>query len=74
MDDGFQLPESQFDRAEWLADELVACGHEDICGMDILDALASLGMKLEPDDKGLASLEYFGVHKAAARAAKADQN
>lgn len=42
--------------------------------MDISDARASLGMKLEPDDKGLASLKYLGVHKAVARAAKADQN
>lgn len=68
------LPESQLDRAEWLADELMDCGHDDIRGMDILDALASIGMKLVPDDEGLASREYLGVHKSAARSAKADQN
>ena len=71
---GGSNPESQLDRAEMLADELLACGHDDIRGMDILDALASIGMKLVPDDDGLAGEEYFGMHNAAARSAKAGLN
>lgn len=75
MDDtGGTDPDSQLDRAEMLADELIACGHDDIRGMDILDALASIGMKLVPDDEGLAGEEYFGLHNAAARSAKAGLN
>ena len=57
-----------------LADELVACGHDDIRGMDILDALASIGMKLVLDEEGLAGEEYFGMQSAAARSAKAGLN
>ena len=41
-----QIPETQIGRAQWLADELALCGHEDITAIDILDALASVGLKL----------------------------
>lgn len=50
---------SQADLAEKLADELVACGHESIFGMDILDALASSGLRLSVDDRGAAMEGYF---------------
>jgi hypothetical protein len=33
-DDEDQLPESQIGRAQWLADELVLCGHEEISAME----------------------------------------
>lgn len=52
-----QLPESQIGRAQLLADELALCGHEDITAMDILDALASVGLKLMPDMEGTSSHE-----------------
>ncbi|MCW5871840.1 MAG: hypothetical protein KIS61_31605 [Candidatus Eremiobacteraeota bacterium] len=39
IDDG--LPESQIGRAQWLADELALCGHDDISALDLLDALAT---------------------------------
>lgn len=69
-----QLPESQLGRAQWLADELALCGHEEITAIDILDALASVGLKLMPDNDGLSSHEYMGAHKSVIRSAKADQN
>ncbi|MCW5867439.1 MAG: hypothetical protein KIS61_09260 [Candidatus Eremiobacteraeota bacterium] len=69
-----QLPESQLGRAQWLADELGLCGHEDITAMDILDALASVGLKLIPDTDGISSHEYMGAHKSVIRSPKADLN
>jgi len=69
-----QLPESQIGRAQWLADELALCGHEDITAIDILDALASVGLKLMPDAEGTSSHEYLGAHKSVIRSAKADLN
>ena len=71
-DDG--LPESQLGCAQWLADELALCGHEDIDAVDILDALASIGLKLMPDTDGLSSHEYMGAHKSVLRSPKADLN
>jgi hypothetical protein len=68
------LPESQLGRAQWLADELALCGHQDITAMDLLDALASVGLKLVPDLEGMSSHEYMGAHKSVIRSAKADQN
>ena len=69
-----QLPESQIGRAQWLADELALCGHEDITAIDLLDALASVGLKLMPDMEGTSSHEYLGAHKSVIRSAKADLN
>jgi len=69
-----RLPDSQLGRAQWLADELSLCGHEDITAMDLLDALASLGLKLVPDTEGVTSHEYMGAHKYLIRSPKADQN
>jgi hypothetical protein len=71
-DDG--LPESQLGRAQWLADELALCGHEDIDAVDILDALAIIGLKLMPDTDGLSSHEYMSAHKSVIRSPKADLN
>lgn len=68
------LPESQLGRAQWLADVLALCGHEDIAAIDILDALASIGLKLIPDADGLSSHEYMGAHKSVIRSPKADLN
>ena len=73
-DDEDQLPESQIGRAQWLADELVLCGHEEISAMDILDALASIGLKLMPDLEGSSSHEYMSAHKSVIRSPKADLN
>ena len=42
--------------------------------MDLLDALASVGLKLVPDLEGMSSHEYMGAHKYVIRSAKADQN
>ena len=72
IDDG--LPESQIGRAQWLADELALCGHEDISALDLLDALATIGLKLAPDTEGLSSHEYMGAHKSVIRSPKADLN
>ena len=69
-----QIPESQIGRAQWLADELALCGHEDIAAIEILDALASVGLKLVPDAEGISSHEYMGAHKSVIRSPKADQN
>lgn len=69
-----QLPDSQIGRAQWLADELALCGHEEITAIDILDALASVGLKLMPDEEGVSSHEYMGAHKSVIRSAKADLN
>ena len=73
-DDEDQLPESQIGRAQWLADELVLCGHEEITAMDILDALAIIGLKLMPDLEGTSSHEYMSAHKSVIRSPKADLN
>ncbi|MBT9588715.1 hypothetical protein IV102_35600 [bacterium] len=59
-----QPPESQIGRAQWLADELALCGHEEITTIDILDALAIVGLKLMPDMKGASSHEYMSAHKS----------
>lgn len=69
-----QLPDSQIGRAQWLADELALCGHDEITAIDILDALASVGLKLMPDGEGVSSHEYMGAHKSVIRSAKADLN
>ncbi|MFN8613910.1 MAG: hypothetical protein U0931_40630 [Vulcanimicrobiota bacterium] len=69
-----QLPESQLGRAQWLADELSLCGHEDISAIDLLDALASVGLKLMPDNEGVTSHEYMGAHKSVIRSPKAELN
>ena len=69
-----QIPETQIGRAQWLADELALCGHEDITAIDILDALASVGLKLVPDADGVSSHEYMGAHKSVIRSAKAELN
>lgn len=53
-----ELPASQSERAGWVAEQLCPEGRE-IRGLDVLHALASLGLKLEPDENGLASLEYL---------------
>lgn len=73
-DDQDQLPASQIGRAQWLADELALCGHEEVTAIDILDALASVGLKLVPDAEGVSSHEYLGAHKSVIRSAKADLN
>lgn len=73
-DDETGLPESQVGRAQWLADELALCGHEEITAIDILDALASVGLKLMPDMEGDSSQEYMDAHKSVIRSAKADLN
>lgn len=72
IDDG--LPESQVGRAQWLADELALCGHEDITALDLLDALASVGLKLVPDLEGASSHEYMSAHKSVIRSPKAELN
>ncbi|MFN8613436.1 MAG: hypothetical protein U0931_38210 [Vulcanimicrobiota bacterium] len=71
-DDG--LPESQLGRAQWLADNLALCGHDDNAAIDILDARASVGLKLAPDANGISSHEYMGAHKSLIRSPKADLN
>ena len=68
------LPESEIGRAQWLADELALCGHEDITAIDILDAMSSIGLKLMPDTEGVSSHEYTSAHKAVLRSPKADMN
>jgi len=73
-DEETELPESQVGRAQWLADELVLCGHEEISAIDILDALAIIGLKLMPDMEGASSQEYMDAHKSVIRSAKADLN
>lgn len=71
-ENGDGLPESQIGRAQWLADELALCGHEDITAIYILDALAIIGLKLVPDTDGLSSHEYMSAHKSVIRSPKAD--
>jgi hypothetical protein len=51
---------SQRDLASRLADELHNCGHN-VCGADILDALASTGLLLTPDAGSLAADDYADV-------------
>ena len=73
-EDENQVPESQIGRAQCLADELALRGHDEITAIDILDALASIGLKLMPDADGVSSHEYMGAHKSVIRSTKADQN
>ena len=73
-DDKDGLCESQLGRAQWLADELVLCGHEDVTAMDLLDCLAIIGLKLMPDTEGVTSHEYLSAHKSVIRSPKADLN
>ena len=72
IDDG--LPESQVGRAQWLADELALCGHEDITALDLSAALARVGLKLVPDLEGTSRHEYMSAHKSVIRSPKADLN
>jgi hypothetical protein len=56
-----QLPESQLGRAEWLAEELALCGHEEINAIDILGAacrrvLEAIGRVYAVDQKALDEL------------------
>ena len=55
-------PEIEY--AEELAEELMSCGHEDISSLDILDALASTGLKLTSvlgSESSDAYIEALGV-------------
>ena len=69
-----QLPESQLGRAQWLAEELALCGHDEVTAIDLLDALACIGLKLVPDTEGISSHEYMSGHKSVIRSPKADLN
>jgi hypothetical protein len=66
-----EIPASQFKRAELL---LHYFEEADVTPIDLLDALASAGLKLVPDPDGECSGEYCGVLKAAIRADKAPLN
>ena len=46
--------------ASVLVQELLDCGHDDISTLDMLDALASTGLKLVADTKGEATSAYVG--------------
>jgi hypothetical protein len=46
--------------ASALAQELMDCGHDYISALDMLDALASTGLKLVADTKGEATSAYVG--------------
>jgi hypothetical protein len=67
-----ELIESMADICDWqiqaaheLAEELVEEGHEDINGLDMLDALASTGLILLRMD-GFGTLAYqTAIHRAA---------
>lgn len=48
----------QITRAEDIADEMNLNGHDDVVGSDVLDALASVGYMLAPDDAGVSTLAY----------------
>jgi hypothetical protein len=69
--DAPDVPESQFDRAELLLHFLEEA---EVSPLDVLDALASAGLKLVPDPNGECSGEYYGVLKKAIRADKAPLN
>jgi hypothetical protein len=45
---------------------------EDVASVDVLDALACLGLKLMPDSEGNSSNGYTSSHKSAIRSAKAE--
>jgi hypothetical protein len=47
------------DLAQQVAAELECCGHDDISALDLMDALASTGLRLVPDREGEASAAYF---------------
>ncbi len=51
-------PEQQIDRADVMAAELRDCGHDEITGLDLLDALASCGYVLA--EAGGANVAYVG--------------
>jgi len=65
------IPQSQFERAELLLHFL---DEAEVSPLDVLDALASAGLKLVPDAEGECSGEYYGVLKKAIRADKAPLN
>jgi hypothetical protein len=48
----------QYDDANVLAKNLILCGHDDISDRDLLDCLASVGLKLAPDSEGVAFKAY----------------
>jgi len=48
----------QRDRAEMLAEWLNVAGHDEIFGLDLLDALASNGMRLAWDGHDVVSTAY----------------
>ena len=54
-----QFETNQVELADLLVNELIACGHEDIKVLDILDAMASHGLALYPDMDGKASQAYL---------------
>ena len=69
--DAPEIPQSQFDRAELLLHFLEEA---EVSPLDMLDAMASAGLKLVPDTDGECSGEYYGVLKKAIRADKAPLN
>lgn len=50
-------------RAQELAQELVDCGHDDIRAADLLDALASIGLRLSTDSTDAAPRAYLDLIK-----------
>ena len=66
-----KIPDTQWQRAELLLHFLEEA---EVSPLDVLDALASAGMKLVADPDGECSGEYYGVLKTAIRADKAPQN
>ena len=69
--DAPEIPQSQFDRAELLLHFLEEA---EVSPLDMLDAMASAGLKLVLDPHGECSGEYYGVLKKAIRADKAPLN
>jgi len=69
--DPTEIPRSQFERAELLLDLL---DETELSPLDLLDALASAGLKLVPDPEAECAGEYFSVLKSAIRADSAPFN
>lgn len=66
-----EIPRSQFERAELLLDFL---DETELSPLDLLDALASAGLKLVPDPEAECAGEYCNVLKSAIRADSAPFN
>jgi hypothetical protein len=59
--ESIELSGTHLDLVKTLARELDNAGHDDLSYLDLLDCLASAGLMLVPDVKGIVGAEYLAA-------------